>query len=70
MNFGIDYLKKLAGISTPDLKDEIDYEKKIQTFYSYCQLRNAAKDLLDNPSDKEAEKELSGLIKKLEISIE
>ena len=74
MDFSRDYLEKLAGISTPEwrgeIHDEIFAHKRSQQCYDYCQLRNAAKDLLDNLDDNETKKKLSKLIKKLEISIE
>lgn len=65
-NLNEDYLKKLAIIKTPKYKGFYDEERQAQN-YNYCQLRNYAKDLLENPKDKKTKKNLLQLIKKLEI---
>ena len=70
MDFSRDYLEKLAGISTPGWEKGMANDDREQQWYDYCQLRNAAKDLLRDSTDKEAENKVSKLVKKLEINIE
>ena len=69
MNFSRDYLKQLARIPTSKWEKGIANDERDEQCYDYCQLRNAAKDLLDNQNDKESKKELSKLVKKLKIDI-
>jgi len=70
MDFSRDYLEKLAEISTPEWEEGIGYDEKMRLFFSYYQLRIAAKDLLRDTTNKEARDKLSKLIKKLEIDME
>lgn len=79
MSINTDYLEQLAHVRTPKLPQvpnpftieenhEFYYELSQSThqfYYDYCQLRNSAKDLLNNPNDKEAEERLSRLVIKL-----
>ena len=48
-------------------------DERDQQCYDYCQLRNAAKDLLEDTADlvllKEAKNKVSELVKKLKIKI-
>ncbi len=64
IEFERDYLRRLAVIATPEaLSLGHDYQK----VYKYCQVRNNAKDILDNPRDKTAKKELLGLVRELNL---
>lgn len=67
MEFNEDYLKRLASIETPKWEMGILNDEREQQCYEYCELRNAAKSLLKNPKDREAEGKLSELIKKLKM---
>ena len=54
MDLDRNYLKRLAIIKTPEYEEIYDSERQKQN-YNYCQLRNYAKDLLENPKDKKQE---------------
>lgn len=68
--FRRDYLEQLAEILTPRWEKGMANDDRERQCYDYCQLRNAAKDLLRDSTDKEAENKVSELVKKLEINIE
>ena len=70
MNFSRDYLEKLAAIETPEWEKGMGNDEREQQSCDYCWLRNAAKDLLKDSTDKKVENTLSKLVKKLEINIE
>lgn len=59
------YLEMLAGISTPDLAGGFNVRENHKVYGDYCELRNMAKDLLNNPEDTKARGKLSRLVKKL-----
>jgi hypothetical protein len=68
MAIDIAYLQKLAKIENFEIPliGDFNVDESEQTCYDYCQLRNAAKDLLYfNPTDKKTEKKLSNLVVKL-----
>ncbi len=63
------YLEMLANIETPTLSGGFGVEENHQVYHSYCELRNSAKDLLNNPKDTKARERLSELVKKLSTII-
>jgi hypothetical protein len=73
INFNRDYLERLARISTPEWKEGMRNDERTQQCYDYRQLRDAAKDLLEDTADlvslKKAENKVSELVKKLKIKI-
>lgn len=73
MDFNRNYLENVARISTPEWKEGMGNDERDQQCYDYCQLRNAAKDLLEDTADlvllKEAKNKVSELVKKLKIKI-
>ncbi len=72
--FRRDYLEQLVKILTPRWEKGMANDDRERQCYDYCQLRNAAKDLLRDTTDlvllKETENKVSELVKKLEINIE
>lgn len=70
MDFSGDYLKKLAWIPTPEWEKGMGTDEREQQGWDYCQLRNAAKDLLRDSTDKETKNKVSELVEKLKINIE
>ena len=65
MNFSRDYLLNVVATATPELAGDFNIEEHHEVYYDYCQLRNAARDLLYNPEDAEVQRKLSHLIVKL-----
>ena len=61
MNFSRDYLNILAHLKAP-----LDVENR-GVCHDYSRLREYARDLLDDPIDREAEEKLSQLVKKLKL---
>ena len=57
------YLARLTRIKTPQWMKGMGNDEYEEICHDYVQLRNAAKDLLSHPQDKEAMERLSGLIK-------
>ncbi len=73
--FTPEYLGRLANIETPEEMPDGLYldvwHSQISDFqmfcHDYCEIRNAAKDLLRNPQNKGVEERLSELVVKLKI---
>ena len=65
MSFNIEYLQKVIATETHvNLNIGTDFEK----IYNHCRLRQTARNLLDNPQDIEAQRNLSHLIVKLRVN--
>jgi len=65
--FTPEYLERLATIKTPSEIPVGVLSDSQYFFYDYCELRNAAKDLLTDKEDKTSRDKLSRLVKKLKI---
>ena len=66
MNLTTEYLERLASIETPP-QTTIYNDERDEQCGDYCELRNAAKDLLDDSKDVESRERLLTLIEKLGI---
>ena len=66
----IEYLESLAAIRTPEWYWDNRHTGRImhEIIKGYCELRNYAKDLLDNPKDQEAKKRLNNLVATLRLN--
>ena len=65
MSFSRDYLGRITETETPTY---LDIATNFEAIYDHCQLRNAARDLLQNPEDAVAQRKLSHLIVKLRVN--
>jgi len=61
------YLGQLISIEAPEWEKGMANDERDEQLFRYSNLRNAARDLLDNPQDTEARDKLSKLIKELKI---
>ena len=69
MNLDTNYLRRISNMENPIFLDILDVRVKNQIYHDYYSLRISAQSLLKDPNNKETQRRLSELIRKLDIKL-